>query len=213
MKDIQNIIWDWNGTLLDDVDICIETLNILLEKREMKSIHQDTYKSHFTFPVKMFYEKIGFDFSNDNFELISEEYIEKYLEFFKKATLFQNTVDTLKYFKKKGLFQYVLSAMEQPDLLNSIYQKGIKHYFKAVYGSADKFANGKTEVARRLIAREKMIPEDTLFIGDTLHDWEVAKENGCHIILISNGHQSRQRLLDVNVPVVNTINEVINFFQ
>lgn len=213
MKDIQNIIWDWNGTLINDVEICIETLNLLLEQREMPVIRTDHYKSNFTFPVRLFYEKIGFNFSDESFELISEEYINTYLGLFKKASLYKNSVDTLKYFKKKGLFQYVLSAMEYPDLMNSIYQKGIKHYFKSIYGSSNKYAEGKQTVAERLFAKEKIIPEDTLLIGDTLHDWEVASEMGCHVVLIAEGHQTRERLQVAKVPVLTTVSEVVNLFN
>lgn len=213
MKDTQNIIWDWNGTLINDIDICIESLNILLEKYEMPVIQTDYYKSHFTFPVKNFYEKIGFSFDKYSFEGLSEEYISKYLELFKKASLSENAVEVLRFFKKRGLFQYVLSAMEYPDLLYSIYQKGIKHYFNAIVGSADKFANGKATVATGLIAREKIIPGDTLLIGDTLHDWEVANDIGCNVILVANGHQSYERLLHAKVPVVHKLADIIDFFQ
>lgn len=213
MKDIQNIIWDWNGTLINDVEICIETLNVLLEQREMPVIRTDHYKNHFTFPVRLFYEKIGFNFTNENFEVVSEEYISTYLELFRKATLYKNSIDTLKFFKRRGLVQFVLSAMEFPDLMNSIYQKGIKHYFKSIYGSSDKFAEGKLTVAERLFKKEKIIPEDTLLIGDTLHDWEVASKMGCQVVLISDGHQTRQRLSKSKVPVLEHMSDVINLFM
>ncbi len=213
MKDIQNIIWDWNGTLINDIEICIETLNILLEQREMPVIRTDHYKNHFTFPVRQFYEKIGFNFTNESFESVSEEYISAYLHLFRKASLHNNSIDTLKFFKRRGMVQFVLSAMEYPDLMNSIYQKGIKHYFKSVYGSTDKYAEGKLTVAKKLFEKEKIIPEDTLLIGDTLHDWEVALEMGCKVVLIADGHQTRQRLSETKAPVLEHMSDVINLFM
>jgi len=73
MIDNFTIIWDWNGTLLDDVDICIDTINALLSKYKKKPISKESYKSLFTFPVQNYYSKLGFDLSLESFKKIKEE--------------------------------------------------------------------------------------------------------------------------------------------
>ena len=53
------ILWDWNGTLLDDTQAALDTLNAMLTRRGVKSIAMDFYRDHFAFPCRPFYEQIG----------------------------------------------------------------------------------------------------------------------------------------------------------
>jgi phosphoglycolate phosphatase len=65
---IRNIIWDWNGTLLNDMVICIECMNTMLNKRSLPQLSSDHYREVFTFPVREYFLQIGFDFSTEDFE-------------------------------------------------------------------------------------------------------------------------------------------------
>ena len=213
MKDIQSVIWDWNGTLLDDTLLCIDTINQLLEERELNSIDEIKYKQLFGFPVKDFYTELGFDFSKESFEKLSVQYMEIYMGGLKKAPLAYTATYALKRVRKKGKLQYILSAMEQPDLVDSLIKKGIKSYFSKIYGNTNKLGEGKLAIGRLLIEREQLIPGDTLIVGDTIHDYEVAKELGCQVILLSSGHQDGKRLQALGVPVVEGLDElIINYF-
>jgi phosphoglycolate phosphatase len=68
MKQIEHIIWDWNGTILDDFQLCVEIINGMLIKRNMPTITKDEYSDIFDFPVKKYYKRIGFEFHKDSFE-------------------------------------------------------------------------------------------------------------------------------------------------
>ena len=57
----KHIIWDWNGTLLDDTWLCVEGINQALIKRNLTPISEDRYREVFTFPVRDYYKKLGFD--------------------------------------------------------------------------------------------------------------------------------------------------------
>lgn len=61
MQGINTIIWDWNGTLFNDIDICIESINLLLFERGIDQIDKKRYLEVFDFPVRDYYERIGFD--------------------------------------------------------------------------------------------------------------------------------------------------------
>ena len=63
---MNSIIWDWNGTLLNDLDLSVSTINTLLYKRELPLLKNDTYKEVFSFPVKDYYQAVGFDFMKEN---------------------------------------------------------------------------------------------------------------------------------------------------
>ena len=62
------LIWDWNGTILDDTRLCIDIENELLRERGMPEITEAWYLSHFTFPVRRYYAKMGYTFETESFE-------------------------------------------------------------------------------------------------------------------------------------------------
>lgn len=213
MKDIQSVIWDWNGTLLDDTLLCLNTINQLLDERNLNTIDEVKYRQLFGFPVKDFYVEIGFDFTKESFEDLSVQYMGIYMEGLKKAPLAYTATYALKRVRKKGKLQYILSAMEKPDLVDSLIKKGIKSYFSKVYGNVNKLGEGKIAIGKSLIENEQLIPGDTLIVGDTIHDYEVAQELGCQVILVSSGHQDSKRLKSLGVPVVQGLDELmINYF-
>jgi phosphoglycolate phosphatase len=76
LKQLKSIIWDWNGTLLNDLDFCISTINILLKKRELPLLNHYSYKEVFSFPVKDYYQAVGFDFSKEDFAIPAQEFID-----------------------------------------------------------------------------------------------------------------------------------------
>ena len=104
---IENIIWDWNGTLLNDIAICIEAMNLLLIERNLPLLSIKKYKSIFTFPVKTYYEKLGFDFTIENFEVPANQFIKNYTKLLPKAALFNKSEKTLQLIKQKGIKQFV----------------------------------------------------------------------------------------------------------
>ena len=66
---IKYIIWDWNGTLIDDAWLFVEIMNEELKERMLPQINIQDYRQHFTFPVKKYYERLGFDFQKENLRL------------------------------------------------------------------------------------------------------------------------------------------------
>jgi phosphoglycolate phosphatase len=75
---IKHVVWDWNGTLLDDVDACVDSINSLLRERAMPTIARDHYLEHFGFPVRDFYVHLGFDLDREDFDSISAAFIGRY---------------------------------------------------------------------------------------------------------------------------------------
>jgi len=213
VEDFSAIIWDWNGTLLDDVDICIDTINFSLEKRNLPLLTKEKYKEIFTFPVIEYYKKAGFDFSKNSFDELSHEFINLYLKKLASTDLFQDVRYILQQFEEKGIRQYILSAMEQSSLMDSVRQFNIDKYFSQIQGTGDIYAYGKSQNAKLLIENSGLNPDKICLIGDTLHDLEVANQIGCQCLLVSAGHQSHRRLSDRHFRVARNIKNVLTFCQ
>ena len=204
-----HIIWDWNGTLLNDVEWCREIINIMLKKRKLETLNTiESYYKVFGFPVKEYYKRVGFDFDKEPFEVLAVEYIELYYGSNSTATLFPEVKDILKKLYEEGIHQIILSASEQENLKSQIKPFGIESYFDEILGISDIFAAGKIDIGQAYIDRVK--PQKTLLIGDTIHDKEVADALGVDCMLIASGHQSREALMLSGAVIKRSLSEVID---
>jgi phosphoglycolate phosphatase len=212
---MNSIIWDWNGTLLNDVELCISSVNSLLKDRNLPQINTKKYKDIFSFPVKEYYKTLGFDFEAEDFSVPAHQYIDLYYAGFDSCSLQKNVVEVLTHFRENGIRQFVLSAMEHEMLEKTLKIKGIFHFFEGVAGLKDHYAVSKIDVGKKLILDYGIDREKTIMIGDTTHDFEVAEQLGVKCILISDGHQTEKRLRNTGGMVISNLNRLIslNYFQ
>ncbi|MCB2208791.1 MAG: HAD family hydrolase [Bacteroidetes bacterium] len=205
------IIWDWNGTLLNDTEICVACMNRVLEKRGLELLDTQKYREIFTFPVKNYYMEAGIDLKKEAFEVPAMEFINLYHESLNSADLFPCVKDVLIEFKNRDYYQAVLSAMEHESLEASLKDKGVFSYFDAVTGIHDHYAYSKLEIGKELMNTIHLKRGEMLLIGDSLHDLEVAEELGIECVLVANGHQSYERLSERAPIVLKELREVLDY--
>jgi len=210
----KHILWDWNGTLVNDMDLCVSVTNTLIRKRNGTQINREVYQKEFTFPVVDFYEKIGFNFSIESYADVAEEWILEYKSNFETgSSLNGNVIDVLEEIKNMGLKQSILSACESSLLNHSIKHLSLEPYFHGIHGTGDNHAHGKVDLAHSMIKENHCSPEESILFGDTVHDYEVASAVGIDCVLIANGHQHEDRLRKTGVPVICDISHVPNFIK
>ena len=208
-----SIIWDWNGTLLNDLEICLSGVNSLLEDRSLPLLTKDRYLQIFTFPVREYYSNAGFDFEKEPFEGPAEEFIQRYEELLPGARLFDDVEETLSFFYQNGYRQFILSAMEQRALNQSVQARGISHFFDGIFGIEDNFAKSKLQRAQNMLKITGINPNVALMIGDTLHDLEVGSAIGARVLLVSRGHQSPERLKINGNTVLPDLTTLLKFLS
>jgi phosphoglycolate phosphatase len=202
------IIWDWNGTLLDDAEICRDAINKMLIIRNLPELSMERYRDVFTFPVIEYYKKIGFDFTKEAWEPVAMEFINQYLNALPGCGLTPFSVETLESFKHKGYRQAIISAMEHEELIKSVSGLGIQPYFDFIGGIGDHYGGGKIDNARNYFGQASLNPALVTLIGDTIHDSEVAAELKCKCLLVATGHQSYQRLRNTGFQVIADLSEI-----
>ena len=139
----KHIIWDWNGTLLDDLDICVRSINHILLKRNLLKISVNTYRSNFCFPVENFYEKIGLDLNKEDLKETGKEFIGFYNDHFDELKLHKDVSDTLIQIKALGISQSLLSAAMQSMLVDWVEKRKIDNYFEIISGVENIYAKGR----------------------------------------------------------------------
>ncbi len=209
----RHVIWDWNGTLLDDAWLCVEILNGLMKDAGLRPLTVDEYRADFGFPVVDFYERRGFDFKNHSFDRVSERYIAEYNRRRYECHLQPGTVAALTKLRAAGLEQSVLSAYREDTLREAVEHYGLTKFFTHLSGLDNIRADGK--VARgRLHLRSLELheaPHTVLLIGDTAHDHEVAAAIGADCLLIHHGHMHPERLAGRGVTLVGTLGEAVEW--
>lgn len=209
MKRFKNIVWDWNGTLLNDLYVGVDVLNDMLGRRGVAPLNVDEYKKVFGFPVIDFYKKVGFDFSKERFHEMSVDFVQTYARYEQNTTLNIGVVDVLKHIKSSGMKCFILSALRESELEKGVMRFGIEGYFNAIYGCNDIYASGKVGRGFELVAEQCIEPSETIMVGDTLHDAEVATALGFTPILFSGGHNDKERLLQV-APIVDDLRDIFS---
>ena len=206
------IIWDWNGTLYDDVQISVDAVNYMLEKTGYENrIDVKRYKEIFRFPVRDYYISAGFDFNKHTFDELAEIYVYIYTKLQFTAGLNKEAKTVLSKLNDFGVKQIIVSACEKNRLNNQIEKFGISNEFEAVLGTDDNYADSKLGIAKKWFKDNKINLSDVLFVGDTDHDFEVAREIGCNCVLVSFGHQSKNRLQKTNALILDSLSEVVDY--
>ena len=203
-----HILWDFNGTILNDVETGIRSVNTLLARRKLKTLDTiEEYREYFTFPIINYYRKLGFDFDAESFDDIAIEWVAEYLDNEKYAFINSGITDVL---KRIEIPQIILSASEKGMLIKQLTDLGIIDYFDEILGLDNLKAGSKIDIAKEWISRVK--PTAAVLIGDTVHDYETATAIGIDCILVTGGHQNKGTLLKCSVPVLDDIRDVFKFF-
>ena len=205
------IIWDWNGTLLDDVNAAVAALNRMLLKRGLPATTKEYYRNHFGFPVRPFYAELGVDLENDSWDEICDDF-HNFIAEEKEQYLRADTIMTLQLVKDNGIGQSILSALRQDLLLRDTTKYGVADYFDFIYGVDN--LDGATKLSRGYELLEVLSQEDKknlFFIGDTLHDAEVAQALGAVPILVSCGHQTPDRLKAATENIFPSLTLAVEF--
>lgn len=210
----KHIIWDWNGTLLNDIALCLRVLNRLLARRGKTSITEEDYRQNFGFPVVHFYKYLGLEIDQGSFEQVSREFIEDYeTHWFEECALHLEASNVLTQLAQLGISHSVLSAAKQEALDAGIQYFGIHTHFLGLAGADNIYAEGKVAKGHNWIQQLDWDPEEIVLIGDTVHDYEVAQAIGTDCILMAHGHHSFERLSETKAQVVHSLQELVPLIQ
>lgn len=203
----KTVIWDFNGTLLDDVEISMNAMNVVLNRRNLKKIPStDAFRDVFSFPVENYYQRLGIDFSKEPFKVSADEWVELYSKEMYSAPIMNGAKEALGLLKNSGIRLLILSASEKQRLSEHLNRLEIDGYFDEVHGANDVYARGKDDIAKILFQRKELFP--AVLIGDTDHDFKCAQMIGADCILYSKGFMSKERLKKLSVPVFDDLLEI-----
>lgn len=207
---VTHVVWDWNGTLLDDLHCCVDVTNTLLVEYGLPTLDSvAAYQQIFRFPVAEYYADLGFDTRpGGDFDSASVRFLELYHAAAVRCELHAGAKETLRKLNAAGVRQVVISASEQQNLLNQLAPFELRGWLDGAYGIADIFAASKAGIAKRWLETTGVDSAEVVFVGDSEHDYEIAASLGARCILFSGGHHSKTHLETLGAPVVNDLIQV-----
>ena len=208
------IFLDFNGTVLDDVDLCLNLLNEMLYEKENKTVDLIEYKQIFDFPIIKYYIAAGFDFSKYTFEELANYFIVEYTKRnLTESKIFDDLEEFVHNIKNLGYKVVICSASKKVLLLEQLKEFKIIDLFDDVIGLDIHYAASKLELAKEYVKNIDIDLENSYFIGDTTHDAEVGVECGLNFLLIDRGHQSEDVLSKTKKPILHSFFEVVEFIR
>jgi phosphoglycolate phosphatase len=204
----EHVIWDWNGTLFDDVELVVEVANLMGRRRGLPQIDAARYREIFGFPVRGYYERIGFDMEREPFEELAVEFITEYDARWREHDLRHDAHEVTGALETAGVRQSVLSASEREFLRTVTAHFGIDRRMSALVGIDDHHAVTKLDHGLAYLDELETPRERVLMVGDTEHDHEVAVAMGIDCVLIEGGHAPRERLEATGVPTFGSLTEL-----
>lgn len=204
------IIWDWNGTLLDDVALCARLLDELLARHGYRPLGDvEAYRGVFGFPIRDYYQRAGFDFSRHPYEDLAAEWFAAYTAARLRCPLQPGARRVLSALQGNGVRQVILSASQQDALEAEVAHFGLTSYFDELLGLGDFYAHSKVARGTAWLTASGLDPAEALLVGDTLHDWEVARAMGAGCVLFSGGHQPLRTLAAAGAPVISRLQALL----
>lgn len=202
LESFDAVIWDWNGTLLDDLAIILKAEAEHFPLYGIQPPSREARDRLFCFPVEKYYERLGFSFAERPFAEINGHFLDVYDRLLQEAPLFREATETLTSIKSAGKKQFILSAAMQGHLHEILARHEIAELFDAVYGLPHKIADSKIQRGRELLSEQGLDPNKCILIGDTEHDLEVAQHLGMEVLLVADGHHPYERLSKVHHRVL-----------
>ena len=205
-------IWDFNGTILDDVELGKRSVNTLLAERGLPIIEsREEYAKKFDFPIIDYYRDIGFDFEKESYERLAELWVELYMRDLHIAKMFPDVERLLDFFDSKNVKQTVLSASQRDMLLGQLNGLGISGRFEEILGIDNIYGDSKLDIARDWRARHPN--SRVMFIGDTTHDCKTAQILGADCFVVCAGHQCRERFEGVDARIFDSLGDLLEYLR
>ncbi|MCR5183238.1 MAG: HAD family hydrolase [Opitutales bacterium] len=212
LKNYKHIIWDWNGTLLNDFLLCVDCLNEQLQKLQLPHCTPERYREIFDFPLINTYRALGFPVGDpQHFQQICADFMNSYEKRRHNCHLHDGARNFIHRISKMGIGQSIFSAYSHDRLAPVIAEYDLDPYFSCLSGAndlkGDKIARGPAHL--RQIGCD---PSQVLYVGDTTHDFQAARFMGIDCVIIYHGElaqMSYPRICNLGVPVIRHYTDLL----
>lgn len=207
-------MWDWNGTLLHDIDAVIAATNAAFAELGLPPITLERYRELYCVPVPRFYERLmGRPPTDEEWAGMDEVFHRHYVARVERVGLAEGAAELLAARRAAGLTQSLCSLAPHDQLVPLVRRHGIEEHFVRVDGCLGGTSGASTGKARQMAAHVAALdgfrPHRTVVVGDAVDDAVAAAHVGARAVLYTGGSHSRASLEAAGVPVVDSLAEAV----
>ncbi len=210
-RHMRHVIWDWNGTLLDDLGLILESANAALREFGAAPISTADYRARFTRPVVGFYRwALGRPVTPEEEAAIDTAFFDTYHAGLERVGLHPEAAPAVALAAERGATQSVLSMWWHERLVPAVERLGLAPAMLAVNGLRGTAGDSKqAHLAEHLESLVVLLPglqpADVVLIGDVTDDAVAAEAAGTGCVLVDTGSQSAEVLAGTGRPVVSSL--------
>jgi phosphoglycolate phosphatase-like HAD superfamily hydrolase len=211
-----HVVWDWNGTILDDNDAVVAAVNTVCAEFGRAAIDLAYWRSIYRRPLLECYrELLGRELTGTDWTEIDRLYHQSYRELLPTTRLVPGIPDELRSWRERGGSQSLLSMWFHDELVELVTEYGLADLFERIDGlRVDTGGHGKTaHLAEHLAALDLadagLDTSDVVLVGDVLDDAIAADAAGVRCVLVTTGVMSRAALESSGLPVVDSVAEAL----
>ena len=193
----RNLIFDWSGTLVDDLGPVLEATNSVFGKYGLEPFDRDRFRRHFRLPYREFYEEF---LPGIPLEELEELFRPAFRDSLVPVTVLPHAREKLEWCADHGIRAFILTSMDAEAFGRQLAEFELGEFFEATYaGVLD-----KRDVIHRILETHQLNPAETAFVGDMTHDVETARHGGVSSIAVLTGYTHAEPLAavrpDLTVP-------------
>lgn len=205
-----HVVWDWNGTLLDDLSVVIEASNVGLRQFGVGPLDEDLYRDHFTRPVRAFYDSLfGRPITDEGWASLNETFHAEYMARADRARLTHDAVEALDAVSGEPGRQSLLSMSPQDWLEGIVSRKGLTERFSLISGLSGETGGLKAAHMKEHMEALGVKPASVVVIGDTPDDATAARHVGARVVLYDGGSHHLPVLQQTDAPVAHSLVEAV----
>ena len=212
---VSHVVWDWNGTLLDDNQVVLAAVNEVCAGFGRTELSWSEWQAAYARPMRVSYEQIlARVLDEEEWARVDKLYHERYDALLHTCGLAAGVTDALRQWNESGRTQSLLSMWFHARLTPTIEQFGLTQYFTRIDRLAGEVGgDSKAASLIRHLEAQNLNPADVVLIGDVVDDALAARSAGSHCILVTTGAMARSALESTGAPVTNSIAEALRLLQ
>ncbi|MEU3456180.1 HAD hydrolase-like protein [Micromonospora sp. NPDC006766] len=204
----RHLVWDWNGTLLDDLDLVVRATNIAFASAGGPAVTADEHRMRFRRPIVDYYaEMIGRAIDEEAFGRLDRIFHDAYRAGLTDCALAADATAAIAAWPGS---QSLLSMWFHDELVPTVRTYGLTPHFTRVDGLRAEVGGGhKAEWLEKHLAELGLAGREVMLIGDSLDDADAALSVGARCVLYAGGLSDPARLRASHHPVADTLTEAV----
>jgi phosphoglycolate phosphatase len=183
----QNLIFDWSGTLVDDMGPTLEATNAVFAMHGLAPMEREEFRRLFRLPYAEFYEE---HLPGVRLDELEHHFRRAFAESRVPVTVLPHAREKLDWCRQREIRCFVLTSMDRSTFEQQLDELSMRHYFEATYsGVLD-----KREIIGEILTRHQLSKDQTAYLGDMTHDVITAKHGGVTSVALLTGYTHREGL-------------------